>query len=70
MVPGMSKSLIKPVENDDSLSKMVSKNPHEAEVEVPMHARPRWRREAEAEVQILIQGGGLAPLVLRKSRTG
>ena len=64
MVPKMLKAPIKPVENDDFLSKRVAKHPHEAEVEVQMHARPRWRCEAEAEVQILIkEGGGLAPLV-------
>ena len=57
-MPGLSKTLIKPVENCDFLSKKDPKNAPEAEVEVKMHARPRWRREAEAEVQILIQGRG------------
>ena len=60
-MPGLSKSLIKPVENRAFWSKKDPKNAPEAEVEVKMHARPRWRREAEAEVQILIQGGGLGP---------
>ena len=53
--------LIKPVENDDFLSKRITKIAHEAEVELKMHARPRWRWEAEAEVQPLIKGGGVWP---------
>ena len=57
MVSRISEPLIKPIENSELSFKGVAEMVHEAEVGVKVHARPRWRCEAEAEVQLLIKVG-------------